>query len=78
MSAGLPNIIGKTDKIWKLDSGNVETGAIKTDATGKVKGAGGTNNSYNLTFDAHRSSTIYGNSSTVTPLSLSTKLILKY
>ena len=36
MSAGLPNITGKTDKIWKLDSGNVETGAIKTDATGDV------------------------------------------
>ena len=28
--------------------------------------------------DASRSSLIYGNSSTVTPLSLSTKLILKY
>ena len=29
-------------------------------------------------FDASRSNTTYGNSTTVTPLSLSTKLILKY
>lgn len=78
MEAGLPNITGKTDKIWKLDSGNVETGAIKTDATGKLKGAGGTNNSYNLTFDASNSNIIYGNSSTVTPESLTTKFFIKY
>ena len=78
MSAGLPNITGKTDKIWKLDSGNVETGAIKTDATGKLKGAGGTNNSYNLTFDASNSNTIYGNSLTVTPLSYTTVFLIKY
>ena len=36
-------------------------------------GANGT-----LKLDASRSSNVYGNSDTVTPLSISTKLILKY
>ena len=49
---------------------DVVGGAIDTDYNNLRTGA--------INFDASRVSSIYGNSSTVTPLSLSTKLILKY
>ena len=51
------------------------------DDSSKIQGAGGNAIAgywNGLTFDASRSSAVYGNSSTATPLSLSTLPILKY
>ena len=54
-----------------FDAGNLwDTGVTPS---GKDKDANGA-----VIFDASLSNAIYGNSTTVTPLSLSTKLILKY
>ena len=55
------------------------TGAFSTLSTSNSVGANfGSGFTKAFNFNASRSSSIYGNSSTVTPLSLSTKLILKY
>ena len=54
-------------------------GAFSTLSTSNSVGANfGSGFTKAFNFNASRSSAIYGNSGTVTPLSLSTKLILKY
>ena len=65
INAGLPNITGETDNIFKNSSSS--TGAFRSTATDKVKSTAGNSNSYNLTFDASLSNSIYGNSTTVQP-----------
>ena len=75
--AGLPNITGgvKNQALFDLASGY---GAIKTTSGGLF---GGGNNNYTsqlFSLDASRSSTIYGNSDTVTPLSMSCLICISY
>ena len=77
MSAGLPNITGHfasaTGKIYSTD------GAFTTDDTVKGQKSGSNNGSLDRGYlDASRSSSIYGSSSTVTPLSLSATFVIKY
>ena len=78
--AGLPNITGSAEsEVNFIRNGQgafsqsnqyaYTIGAIKGAAYGLVK-------SFN--FDASRSSSIYGNSDTVTPLSQSTLYVIKY
>ena len=77
MSAGLPNITGHfasaTGKIYSTDGAFTTNGTVKGQLNGSYNGSLG--KGY---LDASRSSSIYGNSDTVTPKSLSTKFFIKY
>ena len=76
-SAGLPNITGS---IWITAGRNSsENGAIKY--TANVGGGGGNDSGTghgDLNFDASRSNSIYGNSTTVQPPALTMRYIIKY
>ena len=82
MGAGLPNITGSTSfdsvagpivKNTSITSGAIYRGAARSSALSRYNVAGS-----DLAFDASLSSSIYGSSATVTPLSLSAKIVLKY
>jgi len=76
VGAGLPNITGETGYDHQ---GAFATGAFKSSfGTKQVAHFAGVNTTGAQGFDAAVSSPIYGRSNTVTPLSLTTKLILKY
>lgn len=71
--AGLPNITGRTNydsSNGLLYSGVITSGAIYQgqSRSGRLSGASGTG--YDLAFDASRSNSIYGNSTTVQPQSI--------
>ena len=78
--AGLPNIWGRMN--------DMPHGATATGEQSLINGANGTwiniangnipTNFHSFSLDASKSSSIYGSSSTVTPLSLSTKFIIRY
>ena len=77
----MPNITGGLGYIggaqWATPA---PTGAFNGTTGGNMGFANGGSGNWadGVTFNASRSSTIYGSSTTVTPLSLTTKLILKY
>ena len=77
MSAGLPNITGHfasaTGKIYSTDGAFTTNGTVKGQLNGSYNGNLG--KGY---LNASRSSSIYGNSDTVTPNSLTCNLIVKY
>ena len=88
---GLPNITGRVESMGNslttqinIDASFTATNAsaiYTTDSEGKTTGGAGlanatVTNSFNI--DASLSNPIYGNSDTVTPLSLSTKFFIKY
>ena len=81
IAAGLPNIGGQ---FGNITSGKPEhpwaAGAFNVAKQFRGHQNGGAQQMYCSDFDfyASRSSSVYGSSGTVTPLSLSTKLILKY
>ena len=82
VGAGLPNITG-TAQTAPGRANYVANGALAAYATQNatnVYGVGSqvTSTQYGISFDASRSNTTYGNSTTVTPLSLSTKFFIKY
>lgn len=80
VEAGLPNITGRIENIAGY-SGLRAYGLIIMDASSFIHNIanGGTNfGGINLNIDARRNSAIYGASSTVTPLSLSCMIIVKY
>ena len=54
------------------------SGAFYSDKTYSLSFQGATGESGNLVFDASRSSSIYGSSTTVTPLSQSTLYVIKF
>lgn len=69
IEAGLPNITGNisVSRGWGRDS-FVTTGAFQASGSGAMSDTiNGYNNPNNVTFDASRSSSIYGRSSTVQP-----------
>ncbi len=77
VAAGLPNITGD---MWTIAGKNsVKEGAFVYSATA---GGGGTGNSAtghgDINFDASRSSSIYGNSDTVTPLTYTVRAYIAY
>lgn len=73
--AGLPNITGSTS--GARNGGENVTGAFYT--TGSVSTYGGGRYHMGIVaFDASRSSTIYGKSNTVTPLSKKCLFLIKY
>ena len=84
--AGLPNITGTVwTRAWSVDNGGIlssPTGAFGTQATsstGTGIAPGGANLKGNsLDIDASRSSSIYGNSSTVQPPSVTMRYVIKY
>lgn len=80
VEAGLPNITGKIENIAGY-SGLQAYGLIIMDAsnfTQNIVNGGANVGGINLNIDASRNSAIYGASSTVTPLSLSCMIIVKY
>ena len=81
VEAGLPNITGKFGIIWSAAlSVLVQEGALYADTFRPGQLPGGTIN-YGipyLGFDANKSSSVYGNASTVQPSSLIFNYIIKY
>lgn len=81
VEAGLPNITGKFGIIWSAAlSILVQEGALYADTFRSGQLPGGTIN-YGipyLGFDANKSSSVYGNASTVQPSSLIFNYIIKY
>lgn len=78
-SAGLPNITGEagnptTEGISAISSSGALTATII--ASGRAAGSGGS--SMKISIDASKSSSIYGNSTTVQPKSLTVRAIIKY
>ena len=78
-SAGLPNITGEagnptTEGIPAISSSGALTATII--ASGRAAGSGGS--SMKISIDASKSSSIYGNSTTVQPKSLTVRAIIKY
>ena len=86
VEAGLPNIIGSvkslmspTSEAWSVSSytsGAFTAGNVKKLASDIISGSGDTE--FDLSFIASLSSSIYGNSTTVQPLSLILNYIIKY
>lgn len=73
--AGLPNITGYCGISRDFNP----TGAFYT--TGQTNTTRDNGNNWTTRdghFNAHRCSSVYGSSTTVTPLSLTTKIVLKY
>ena len=76
----MPNITGAFN-YGQINGGGGFSASGAFTATRLDTGTGYGNNKFGcpqISFNASRSNPIYGKSSTVTPLSLSTKLILKY
>ena len=79
IEAGLPNITGFCSGMF---SGNTTTGVggalYKTGNSYAGLSTNTDNNNAQLNFDASRSSSIYGNSTTVQPPAISTNFCIKY
>lgn len=76
IEAGLPNITGTFD--GNVDDGNAgKTGAFYRTSL-YFKGSNGMNDAGIIGFDASRSSTIYGKSDTVTPLTYTVRAYIAY
>ena len=83
MSAGLPNITGFSRLRASILNRTENDGALSVDVgvgstSNAATSSGSSKKGDNLVFNASSSNTIYGNSSTVTPKSLSCTIILKY
>lgn len=81
-NAGLPNITGEIKDGYQFgNSGGAVTctGAFAYGGNSSKRGTGDENSySYNFSFNASRSSSIYGASTTVQPKSLTVRAIIKY
>ena len=83
-SAGLPNITGtfQTRYPWN-GAAEAATGAFKSppttgEATGVQQSANTLVNYNTVSFDANKSNSVYGNSTTVQPPALTMRYIIKY
>lgn len=76
-SAGLPNITGTLRTLENWQSG-VATGAFLQTGTQSATYSGGNSSAGLINMDASRSSSIYGNSTTVQPPALTMRYIIKY
>ena len=80
-SAGLPNITGKFTayEFTGVNGSYYTEGALYVTGETKFAGsAGGSDRSVMLAIDASLSSAIYGNSTTVTPLSVNVSVLIKH
>ena len=80
-TAGLPNITGKFQKIYTYADQTGADGAFSLDANETVNGPSenyNTNKGLVISIDASRSSSVYGNSTTVQPPALTMRYIIKY
>lgn len=84
-SAGLPNITGSMRWIfmgYTSYNGNAYSGALNVNTSGStqtgIPDGGFMGSSYPITFDASRSSSVYGNATTVQPKSVTVKFCIKY
>lgn len=82
MEAGLPNITGDVSPVSgtysQVTKGTNAFKATKPVSQNTYQGGSSPLPFNTITFNASDSNLIYGSSDTVTPLSLTTKLILKY
>lgn len=83
VSAGLPNIIGTIQRPSYKNNDTPDGAFLKQPTSdgsgGRFQGdASGSWYAYYTSFDASRCTYIYGNSSTVTPLSQKTNFLIKY
>lgn len=88
LAAGLPNIIGTTKAAYGESNKTTNVGALQTEiytigsVSGRQDGGNGSDGepiqSAILTFNASKSNTIYGQSSTVQPSALTCKFCIKY
>ena len=80
MAAGLPNITGNLNPSWEVAVGKITSGAFYSSASGGNNEVPGTPGGGNATwyFNASRSSSIYGASSMVTPLSRSVFFLIRF
>lgn len=74
---GLPNITGQATS-FRDTSASGAFSVVSTPNTGAAEHFVGRGSDQSLTFDASRSSSIYGNSNTVTPRNLPVNYIIKY
>lgn len=77
MEAGAPSITGtyKIDYVYK----GVGTGCMyNRSGTRQINATLGANTNGLICIDASRSSSVYGNSNTVTPLSLTSTFLIRY
>lgn len=78
LSAGLPNITGKTQTLFGIDIAGGYTGAFyRTDASGRAFNQDPHPNPI-INFDASRSNPIYGASSTVQPPAIKVRVYTRY
>lgn len=79
-SAGLPNITGEFGAQGSTVVSSVGTGAFRVNQTGKIDGGSSAYEHYSLkqSFDASRSSSVYGKSDTVQPPAVVMNYIIKY
>lgn len=77
-AAGLPNITGSLNNTYNIDT--VATGAFTKTSNNneEVQSNSGYYPTYNINFDASRSSAVYGKSTTVQPKSVTVKFCIKY
>ena len=79
ISAGLPNITATWTPKWGWIDGVSCTGAITAININRASGSGGGGgNPWGINFNASRSSSIYGNSTTVQPPAQTVHLCIKY
>lgn len=79
IEAGLPNITGEFGKTQTITNDSFGNGAFTAVYDAWVGDANnGATNLYHWTFDASRSSSIYGNSNTVQPKSQTVHICIKY
>ena len=78
LAPGLPNIKGSWNHSSGYESFTANNGAIKCNSSGSpATGSGGGWRNENISFDASRSSSIYGKSDTVQPAAVKMLLIIK-
>lgn len=75
MEAGIVNILGSFSAIVCYNHSAYASGAFRG-VNGSASGAG--SGAYGYDMDASRCSSIYGNSDTVTPLSLTNIFLIRY
>lgn len=81
VEAGLPNITGKFQKIYTYSNQTGANGAFSLDAYATANGPyenSNTNKGLVISLDASRSSSIYGKSNTVTPLTYTVRAYICY
>ena len=77
----MPNITGTVNggQLMRTDQNANASGAFSLiTGSGQTRPTGEFSASYGVSLDASKASTTYGSSTTVTPLSLSTKFFIKY